>query len=182
MPWYNEFSTKFYYMEVFMKKRLLLGLFSFIICFTLTGCEEKTNLNKTEKEIITIKEYAELNEVEKVTMTIKGGTLTRTGATIIITDLNENSNTYGSEYQIDKKENGSWEKADIIFEGNYGWNSIGYTVDENNQLEMDINWKDLYGTLENGEYRIVKNVFLENIENGTIENSKKYFSVEFTIQ
>jgi len=123
-----------------------------------------------------IKDIAELNEVKGVTMTIKEGTLTRTGATIIITDLSGKDNVYGNWYRIDKKENGIWQELDIIFEGNYGCNLIGYSPNENNQLEMDVNWEDLYGKLESGEYRLVKETSIP------LENQKYYFSVEFVLK
>lgn len=165
---------------IYMKKKLFISIFTIITCFLLVGCEiTQKDSKEVEKTTVTIKDKAELNEIENVSMTIKNGTLTRTSATIIITDLNDISNTYGSEYRIDKKENGIWKETDIIFDGNYGWNDIGYTVDDHNQLEMDINWKILYGALENGEYRIVKKIFFNNLETEII---KKEFSVEFTIQ
>lgn len=117
-----------------------------------------------------------INEIEGVSMKIKEGTLTPTGATIIITDITGEENIYGSEYRIDKKENDKWQDAEIIIEGNYGWNLIGYHVDENNTLEMNVEWEWLYGKLEPGTYRIVKGTSKQ----GELED--KYFSVEFEIK
>lgn len=117
-----------------------------------------------------------INEIEGVSMKIKDGTLTSTGATIIITDTTGEENIYGSEYRIDKKENGKWKNAEILIEGNYGWTLMGYHVDENDTLEMDVNWEWLYGKLEPGTYRIVKGTSKQ----GELEN--KYFSVEFEIK
>ena len=104
-------------------KKILICLITFMAFITLTGCEDKL---KT-----TIKDTAELNEIDGVTMTIKKGTLTRTGATIIITDVSGKSNIYGDEYRLDKKVNGKWEELEIIYKGDYGWNLIGYTKDKN---------------------------------------------------
>lgn len=148
-----------------MKKGLLI-LLNLIIMFSLTGC------NKANEKFI-IKKSAELNEVNGVTMTIKKGTLNESGATIIITDKTGKENIYGQEYRIDKFENNNWKEMDIILNENYGWILLGYRVDKDNKLEMQINWEWLYGKLDSGEYRIVK--FLGNSE-------KKYFSVEFTIK
>lgn len=122
-----------------------------------------------------IKKEAELNELEGVSMTIKDNTLTRIGATIVITDTSEKNNIYGEEYRIDKKENGMWNELDVVVKGNYGFNSIGYYVNENNQLEMNINWQWLYGKLNNGEYRLVKSTSVP------LEDTRHYFSVEFII-
>ena len=118
----------------------------------------------------------DLNQDKNISMTIKEGTLTNTGATIIITDTTGKDNVYGNWYRIDKKENGIWQELDIIFEGNYGCNLIGYSPNENNQLEMDVNWEDLYGKLESGEYRLVKETSIP------LENQKYYFSVEFVLK
>jgi len=110
-----------------------------------------------------------VENIDGITMTIKEGTLTNISATIIITDVSGNNNTYGTYYRIDKFENNKWRELDIIYKGNYGWTSIGYLIVEDNKIEMNINWKKLYGELEKGKYRIVKEV------------NTKYFSVEFKI-
>lgn len=114
----------------------------------------------------------DISGISGVSMEIKEGTLTRDGATIIITDTSGKNYTYGEEYRIDKFEDNEWKEATIILDGNYGWNMIGYHVDEFNKLELNVNWKWLYGSLEDGKYRIVKSVALGN---------DKYFSCEFII-
>ena len=50
--------------------------------------------------------------------------------------------------------NGSWDEGQLV---------------EDNTLELDIKWEWLYGSLENGYYRIVKSV------------NNKEFSIEFKI-
>lgn len=137
-----------------MKGKLLIGLFTVVMCFTLVGCGN----NKA----------TELNEVENVSMVIKEGTLTNTSATVIITDLSGKNYTYGESYRIDKKENGKWKELETVID-NYGFNLVGYSVDENNKLEFNHDWEWLYGKLKSGEYRLVKEV------------NNKYFSVEFKI-
>lgn len=124
---------------------------------------------KTSKFTCPIDNVNELDEVEGVSMVIKDGTLTRRGATVIITDTSGADYTYGEEYRIDKYEDGEWEELEVIIKGNYAWNSIGYQVDKNNKLELDVNWEWLYGRLDDGYYRIVKSI------------NDKEFSVEFRI-
>lgn len=116
-----------------------------------------------------------VDSLEGVSMTIKDGTLTRTGATIIITDVSDRNNIYGDSYRIDKKENGEWIEVRTIIE-DYAWNAIGYSVNENNRLEKTISWEWLYGKLENGEYRIVK----DTSEAG--EGTRYYITAEFIIK
>lgn len=149
-----------------MKKKLYGILICFIFMLGITGCNTEA----------IIKDTAELNEVEGVSMTIQKGTLKRTSATIIITDLSGKKNTYGEEYRIDKKENGNWKELDVMVKGEYGWNMIGYLVGTNNKLVMEINWQWLYGKLEDGEYRLVKNLYMSE------EKKNYYFSVEFELK
>ncbi len=148
-----------------MKKKLLRIMLLIVSCFTLLGC---TTDNKNKEEIL-----------DGATMTIKDGTLTKTGATVIIIDTNkEEEHTYGDSFRIDKKESDKWENLKPIIE-NYGFNAIGYKVDDNNELEMEINWKWLYGELESGEYRLVKDAAI-NKNNSYLGSGVVY--TEFTIE
>lgn len=130
---------------------------------------------KTAKYSCPIDNVFELNEAKGVSMSIKEGTLTNSSATIIIKDISNKDHIYGNEYRIDKLENGTWKELDVIVEGNYGWTSIGYHVDKDNKLELNINWKWLYGELTEGTYRVVKSTSVPR------ENKEYYFSVEFKL-
>lgn len=127
-------------------------------------------------ESITDKCILKINDLEGVSMTIKEGTLTKTGATVIITDTSDRENIYGNPYRIDKFENSEWNPLDIIYEGNYAWTTIGYYKDENNKLEFTINWKLLYGELKKGKYRIVKDTSTQG------EATSHYITAEFIIK
>ena len=116
-----------------------------------------------------------IDDLDGVSMTIKKGTLTPSGATIIITDTSDRENMYGEQYRIDKFVNHTWKELDVVVVGNYGWTAIGYTVDKDNKLELDINWKWLYGELKPGKYRLVK----DTSEPG--EGTTHYITTEFTI-
>ena len=123
---------------------------------------------KTTKFTCPIDNTIEENNLENISIAIKEGTLTKTGAVIIITDLNEITNTYNEFFRIDKKEQNKWIELTPII-NNYGFNEIGYFVDKNNKLELEHNWKWLYGSLDKGKYRLVK------------EENNKYFFVQFKI-
>lgn len=149
-----------------MKKNLIillisiLGVIGIIALSTIAANKPKTYMD----------------QLENVSMKIKEGTLTKTGATVIITDTSNADHTYGLEYRIDKMENNEWIPLKMKPE-KYGWKLIGYHVDENNQLEMEHDWDFLYGELEEGHYRLVKNMSLP--ENGEMVTHE--FSAEFTI-
>lgn len=103
----------------------------------------------------TLKVEVNANEVENVSMTIKEGTLTNMGATLIITDTNEKKHGYDEWFRIDKKIDNGWEETKVI---NYDYvvNAIAYTIGDNGIAEIKVNWKELYGELPQGKYRIVK--------------------------
>lgn len=136
---------------------------------TVSWHSKKSKFTCPIDNVYEIENEYKVENLDGISMIIKDGTLTKTSATIIITDTTNKDNTYGTYYRIDKFENNNWKVLDIIFKGNYAWTSIGYLVDKDNKLEMDINWKRLYGELDKGTYRIVKEV------------NNKYFSVEFQI-
>ena len=97
-------------------------------------------------------------------------TLTKSGATIIITDDNEIKYTYEEYYKLEKRIDHMWYelklREDVVF------NEMGYLVDDNNELEMDIDWSKTYGNLTSGKYRIIKRIY---------DGEYKYFSVEFDL-
>ena len=152
-----------------MKKRILTILLCGVIVLGLTGCGTK----------ITIKEKAELNELDGVSMTIEKDTLTRTGATVIISDYGREKNVYGEFYRIDKKENGEWKELKKAH--TQGFNDMAYFTDSDGKLEFKCDWEYMYGKLEKGEYRIVKSAF-PNLEREVLDEEISYFSVEFTIE
>lgn len=153
-----------------MKKTILTILLCGVTMLLLTGCGTKA----------TIKDESELNEAEGVSMTIKKDTLTRTSATIIISDNGKETNIYGENYRIDKKENGEWKELEKV-NPNYKFNSKAYFVDKDGKLEFKCNWENYYGKLEEGEYRLVKST-KPNLDREITDDDRSYFSVEFTIE
>ncbi len=101
-------------------------------------------------------EKPEIKKVlENVTMIIKEGTLTNKGATIIITDLNEEKCLFGDDYYIEKYENNKWVKLKEIVK-NVISDLVGYKVGPDNTLKQEIKWEHIYGKLNKGKYRLVK--------------------------
>ena len=95
-----------------------------------------------------------MNQVAGVSIKIKEGTLTNTGATFIITDTTDKNYSYGEPYRIDKKENGKWREAPRVIEDAF-FNEPAYLPDENNQIIRKVNWEWIYGKLKPGTYRFV---------------------------
>lgn len=103
-----------------------------------------------------------MNQVDGVSIKIKEGTLTNTGATFIITDTTDKNYSYGELYRIDKKENGKWIEAPKVIEDAF-FNEPAYQPDENNEIVREINWEWIYGKLKPGTYRFVTDASDENI-------------------
>ena len=81
-----------------------------------------------------------------------------------------------------------WRKWDFhvhtpysILNNNYGFNDMAYYVDENGKLELEQNWEYIYGKLNKGIYRIVKDVAFESDIPITPEDIY-YIWTEFEIQ
>ena len=122
--------------------------------------------------------YKDIEEKElqdkysKISLSIKKDTLTKTGETIVISDISEQENTYGEWFRIDKKIDGFWEELTPVSD-EYGFEEVAYLIGKDNKLEMNTDWSKLYGELEKGEYRLVKEIY---------NNGRTYLTVEFTIE
>lgn len=149
-----------------MKDKLSKIIIVLVVILLIIGLLVKTK-NNSKDNILDFKEPS------NITMSIKDNSLIKSQATVIITDNTGNDNTYSISFRLDKKVNNKWEKLKII-NSDYGFNEIGYKVDENNKLELVQNWEHIYGKLDKGDYRLVKSILNSN--------KKVYFSTEFTIK
>jgi hypothetical protein len=151
-----------------MKKIILAVLLCEIMLLGITGCGKNSKLDIGEKSNIEIAK-------NDVTLSIKEGSLTKVSATLI---LKNNSNVdiiYGNPYEIEIKKDNEWHKIDVeLF-----FNSPAYGLASSESTEIELNWKNSYGKLSSGEYRIIKDIDVEK-EDGTFESF--YVSAEFTIK
>ena len=157
-----------------MKKVIILLCIILAIIIIIVGILYFKNnglsfLNSNIENDVNIEENGDVENASSISMVIKDGTLTPSGATVVLT----NSYGYDRWFRIDKEENGEWKEAETIND-NYSFTAEAYLTNGNSEVEIPIDWTDLYGTLENGKYRIVKRVF-NNL------NREEYVSVEFTI-
>ena len=149
-----------------MKKELLIKIILIVLIFG--GLIYYLNSLNNAK-VTLIKDNNEYT-LKNVTMNIKENTLTKSGATIIIKDNNKVKYTYEEYYKLEKRIDHIWYElkpsGDVLF------NEMGYLVDDNNELEMNIDWSKSYGNLTSGKYRIIKRIY---------DGEYKYFSVEFDL-
>lgn len=107
-----------------------------------------------------------------VIMKVKDDSVSKSGATVIITDKNEVKYVYEEYYKLEKEIDNVWYelKPNDTY---YNFNDMGYVVNDDNTLEMNIDWFKTYGNLSSGKYRILKRVY----DNGEYN----YFGAEFKI-
>lgn len=85
---------------------------------------------------------------------------------------------YNEDFLLEKNLNGQWFEVPFVPGATYGFDDPGYEIDSSNVSEWTVQWNWLYGTLDNGEYRIVKSI-LDFREPGDYE--EHYISTEFII-
>lgn len=110
-----------------------------------------------------------------VTLSVKN--VTANGATIIFSQSGGNPTgelTTGSYYRLEYKN----EEMAFAVEGDIAWTSEAYLIPKDGSMETEVNWQWLYGTLEPGNYRIVKEVMDFR---GPGDFDKKEYSAEFTV-
>lgn len=103
------------------------------------------------------KDYNEEHIVEGVSMSIKNGTLTNSGAVIILKNDSDIDVSYGNPYSIQVKKKGKWQ--DI--ESDLSFTLPAFILKSKSSEEIKINWEYGYGKLEKGEYRIIKGFHYE---------------------
>ncbi len=151
-----------------MKHIILIALMCIGVVLGMTGC------GKSKKEFdIGNKSDIKISQND-VTMTIKDGTLTNSGATLILTNNSDKNFQYGNPYEIEIKKDGEWHKINV--ELNFTMPAFQLSARENKEIE--INWENGYGKLEKGTYRIIKGIDYE-YEEGKYKSFN--IAVEFTI-
>lgn len=128
---------------------LLFSLFFISSCSKVGRTTDSVDLEQTS--------YQNVNNLAGVTMAIGSTPLTSSGGTIILTNKTDTPFTYGEAYSLEKNINNQWYKVPAIVE-EYGFEDIGYELAAADSSEWSVNWEWLYGKLESGEYRILKDV------------------------
>lgn len=152
-----------------MKKVFLIILLCGFLSLGVSGCwKSEKGLDIGGKSDIKIMQ-------NDVIMTIKEGTLTNKGATLILTNNSDKNLQYGNPYEIEIKKDGEWHKINVELY----FNLPAFQLLPKESKEIELNWEDGYGKLTKGEYRIIKDIDYE-YEEGRYESF--YIAVEFTIE
>lgn len=133
-----------------------------------TGEEPNNNLKPSTFDIV--------NNLEDVTMIVNGET--PTGLTVVFKNNSDIECIYGEYFYLEKKYDGKWYEVPIAIKENYGFEDIAYILPANEETEWVVDWDWLYGSLEAGEYRIIKDIHKPNESE---EYDTYYLAAEFKI-
>jgi hypothetical protein len=156
-----------------MNRYLLFVVFIVLGAVILAGCgqsDDDVNLEPTD--------YTTVNNLEGVMMTVQEETVSPTGLTVILENNSDQQCIYGEHYVLEKKVNQGWYQVPVVVEGDYGFVDIGYDLPPGAEEAWDVDWEWLYGSLETGEYRIVKDILDFR---GTGDYDTYYLTAEFII-
>jgi hypothetical protein len=173
-----------------MKKYLYLLFCMVIILIFLSGCAGYDNSNTVEGAENTNSRqssgtidwepttYEIVNNFTGVTMTVKEGSVSSTGLTVSFKNNSDKQCIYGEYFLLEKKINENWYQVPVVIDGEHGFDAIGYDLASGKEGEWKVNWDWLYGSLDTGEYRIVKDI-LDFRKTGDYD--KYYLAAEFKI-
>ncbi|TFE04030.1 immunoglobulin-like domain-containing protein [Jeotgalibacillus salarius] len=154
------------------KLKFIGGLALIWVIVSACGSENANQANWDASEV------NEVNNLAGVSMSVKEGSVSKASATVVIENESDSEVLYGKAYELEKKVEEEWYKVPIIFEGNYGFEAIGYTIAAGSSAEIEIEWDWLYGKLDKGEYRILKGASYHMSDVG----SNNTLAAEFTVK
>lgn len=172
------------------ERRLVLPFLVFLLSLWLAACgggsgdddrAEETPGETVESEPSMPREEeedpAQYDDFPYASMKVTG--LTDTEITVEISSRNENSCTFGEWYALERKEDGEWSALPYAVEGDIAFHLIGYDLEPGESGEWSTDFEWLYGSLEPGNYRIVKDILDFR---GSGDYDKYYLTAEFTVE
>lgn len=116
---------------------------------------------ENELSIETYQDYGweakKLPGISGVTMEVEEESVTPTSLTLRFVNTTDLDIQYGDPYRLEKWENGMWQPVPYQLDS-FGFHSVAYCPKKGQPQTMDVDWKLLYGELEEGMYRIVKEI------------------------
>ena len=161
------------YIEVRNMKKVFVILF-LLLGVVFTGCGKEAVPPKDMRPT----EHEKVNDLEGITMTVIEDTVSPTGLTVILENSSQKECIYSESFLLEERINDQWYQVPVVIEGDYGFDDIAYPLNLGDKGEWQVNWEWLYGSLDKGEYRIIKDI-LNFKEDGEFDTH--YLSAEFTV-
>ncbi len=105
--------------------------------------------------------YDAESEIQDLGLMVSVQAISPAGATLVFNQYDSSISTelsFGEDFKIEKKEGSSWREADIVLEGEYGYNDEAHIITIGGTAQYQYDWEWLYGLLDKGEYRIAVKV------------------------
>ncbi|QKY69359.1 immunoglobulin-like domain-containing protein [Lentibacillus sp. CBA3610] len=156
-------------------KKILLFAMTLLVSVLLVACGNGDSLETKDWEVT---QYDTVNNFDGISMIVKEGSISPTALTVIFENTTDKQGVYGEYFSLEKEIEGDWYQVPTILD-EYGFNDIGYELTPSEIEEFTIDWDWLYGSLDTGEYRIVKDILDFR---GTGDYDKYYLAAQFTIE
>ncbi|WP_029425131.1 immunoglobulin-like domain-containing protein [Alkalibacillus haloalkaliphilus] len=151
-------------------KRFLFSIFFIIISLPLlSACYSNQTAEKEDWELT---EYEAVNTLDGVTMNVKEETLSSTGFTVTLENNSDKQYIYSEDFMLERKIDGQWYQVPLVPGASYGFGEPAHELHSSDVSDWSVDWEWLYGSLDTGEYRIVKRI--TNYE-------ENHLAAEFTI-
>lgn len=165
-------------------KRLVVILTCIVSLTLLSGCNgSEKNDSQTEQADTSTNlkpsQFESINDLEGVTMDVVEDSASSTGLKVVFENNSEKNCIYGSYYLLETKISDKWYEVSVVFEGDYGFDDEGFSLDQSQTSEWSVEWEWLYGILDAGDYRIVKDILDFR---GTGDFDKYYLAAEFSVE
>ena len=105
------------------------------------------------------------SEIPEIGLIAEAKEITSAGATVCFyvwdPELASGELEYGNDYSLERMEDGVWTAAPIIYEGEWAFTEEAHIISKDPDSEdsrWEVNWEQLYGRLEPGDYRICKQI------------------------
>lgn len=163
-----------------MKKSFLSLIYVLVMMMFMVACANsgENESNPTSDHNMEATTYEIINNFDRVTMTIKESSISSNGLTVIIENDSNKECIFGEFFVLEKKIDDSWYQVPVEIEGDYGFEDIGHELESGGSREWKTDWEWLYGSLDVGQYRIVKDI-LDFREAGDYD--KYYLGAEFIL-
>ena len=116
------------------------------------------------------------NTNDKLTLTLKEGSLSDSGAVFVLENKSDKVYTYGAEYDIEVKTDNGWEKVEDS--RNKKWTQVLYVSEPNKTNNIAVDFSELKTKLVSGKhYRVVKRL-IEDVGG----NKEYYLNAEFQMR
>ena len=149
-------------------KKIITIILCVSICLFSAGCQ-------TNKKKFDIGDKSDIQITEKeISLSLKEGTLTKKGATLVLKNDSDVDVQYRNPYEIEIKKDGEWHKINVQL----NFTLPAFLLKAKETKELEINWEEGYGKLTSGVYRIIKSIDIE--ENGIYQSY--HVAVEFEIK